>query len=175
MSTMSRLKTDAVAVQVPQNKDEVIEAIAAIGRHQRERQRLQAAMNDDLARVRQAWESQAAPHGERIRALTCGVHLWCEAHRATLTQDGKVKYAKLASGEIKWRMTPPKVVIRAAENVLEYLTHAGLGRFIRMKEEVNKEAVLAEPEVVQHIKGITITQKEEFIILPFETELEEVA
>lgn len=132
-------------------------------------------MNDDLARVRQAWESQAAPHAERIRELTTGVHLWCEANRTRLTQDGKVKYARLASGEIKWRMTPPKVVIRAVDNVLEYLAQNGLERFIRLKAEPNKEAILTEPEAVLHIKGITVSQKEEFIILPFETELEEVA
>lgn len=171
----ARLKTDAIASFVPQNKEEVIDAIAEIGRHQRERIRIEAAMNDDLAQVREAWEKQAAPHLETIRGLTTGVHLWCEAHRAALTQDGKVKYAHLASGDVKWRMTPPKVTIRVIENVLEALKQLGLERLIRIKEEVNKEAVLAEPEAVAHIKGITITQKEEFIVLPFETELEEVA
>ncbi len=174
-SPTTRMKTDAVAVSVPQSKEEVIEAIAAIGRHQRDRVRIEAAMNDDLAKVREAWETQAAPHLEKIRALTEGVHLWCEANRDALTQGGKVKYAHLASGEVKWRMTPPKVVIRAVDVVLDYLRQAGLDRFIRLKEEVNKEAILAEPEVVAHIKGISITQKEEFIVLPFETALEEVA
>ena len=172
---VTRLKTDAVAVPVPQTKEEVIEAIAEIGRQQRERTRIEAAMNDDLAKVREAWERQAAPHLENIRALTTGVQLWCETHRAALTQDGKVKFAHLASGDVKWRMTPPKVVIRAVDVVLDYLKQAALDRFIRLKEEVNKEAILAEPEAVAHIKGITVTQKEEFIVIPFETELEEVA
>lgn len=175
MSKPLRLKTDAVPVQVPQTKDEAIAAIAAIGRHQRERTRIEASMNDELAKIREGWEKAAAPHLEQIRALTTGVHLWCEAHRDELTQGGKVKYAHLASGEVKWRMTPPKVVVRAVENVLDYLRQAGLDRFIRQKEEINKEAVLAEPEAVAHIKGITFSQKEEFIVLPFETELEEVA
>jgi len=171
----TRLKTDAVPVQVPQSKDEVVAAIAAIGRCQRERTRIEAAMNDELALVRERWETQAAPHLEQIRALTTGVHLWCEANRAALTQDGKVKYAHLASGEVKWRMTPPKVVVRSLDLVLDYLRQAGLDRFIRQKEEVNKEMMLLEPEAVAHIKGITFSQKEEFIVLPFETELEEVA
>jgi phage host-nuclease inhibitor protein Gam len=171
----ARLKTDAVVVQVPQTKDDVIAAIAEIGRRQRERNRIEAAMNDELALVRETWERKAAPHQDAIRALTTGVHLWCEAHRAALTQEGKVKYARLASGDVKWRMTPPKVTIRAVENVLEYLKQQGLGRFIRIKEEPNKEAMLAEPEAVAHIKGVSISQKEEFIVQPFETELEEIA
>ena len=102
--TAIRLKQDAVPA-VPQTKDQVIEAIAKIGRHQRERTRLEAAMNDELAKVREAWERQAAPHLEAIRDLQQGVQTWCEANRDRLTQNGKVKFARLASGEVKWRMT----------------------------------------------------------------------
>lgn len=173
--TPTRLKTDACVVKIPQSQDDVVEAIAEIGRRQRERTRIEAAMNDDLAKVREAWEKQAAPHLDAIKSLTSGVHLWCEANRARLTQDGKVKFAHLASGDVKWRLTPPKVTVRVIENVLETLKQLGLTRFIRVKEEVNKEAVLAEPEAVAPIKGIVISQKEEFIVQPFETELEEVA
>jgi phage host-nuclease inhibitor protein Gam len=171
----NRIKQDAVPNRVPQHRDEVIEAIAEIGRRQRERIRIETAMNDELARIREGWEKQAAPHLDVIKELSRGVQLWCEVHRDLLTQGGAVKYARLASGEVKWRMTPPKVVIRAVENVLDYLKQAGLDRLIRIKEEPNKEAILAEPEAVAGIKGITITQKEDFVIRPFETELEEIA
>lgn len=173
--TAVRVKQDAAAFRVPQHRDEVIEAIAEIGRRQRERTRIEAAMNDDLAKVREAWERQAAPHLERIKELSRGVQLWCEVHRDLLTQGGKVKFARLASGEIKWRLTPPKVVIRALDAVVEALKQAHLDRLIRIKEEPNKEAILNEPEAVEGIKGITITQKEDFVIVPFETELEEIA
>lgn len=171
----ARIKQDAAAFAVPQHCDQVIEAIAKIGRHQRERTRIETLMNDELAKVREAWEVQAAPHLDAIRELQRGVQIWCEANRELLTQGGKVKYAHLASGEVKWRLTPPKVLIRAAESVLGYLKQAGLHRFIRFKEEPNKEAILAEPEAVAHVKGIAISQREEFVITPFETELEEVA
>lgn len=170
-----RLKQDAAAFPVPQHLDQVIEAIAAIGRHQRERIRIEASMNDDLANVREAWEKQAAPHLDAIRELQRGVQIWCEANRELLTQGGKVKYAHLASGEVKWRLTPPKVMIRAVETVIDYLKQAGLHRFVRAKEEISKELILAEPEAVAHVKGISISQREEFVIRPFETELEEVA
>ncbi len=171
----ARVKQDAAAFRVPQHRDEVIEAIAEIGRRQRERQRLETLMNDDLAKVREAWEKQAAPHLEAIKELSRGVQLWCEVHRDLLTQGGKVKFARLASGEIKWRLTPPRVVIRALDAVVEALKQAHLDRLIRIKEEPNKEAILNEPEAVEGIKGITITQKEDFVIVPFETELEEIA
>lgn len=170
----ARLKQDAAAFPVPQHRDQVIEAIAKIGCHQRERIRIETLMNDELAKVRQSWETQAAPHQDAIRELQKGVQIWCEANRELLTQGGKVKYAHLASGEVKWRLTPPKVVIRAVENVISYLRQAGLDRFVRIKEEPNKEAILAEPDAIAHIKGISISQREEFVIRPFETELEEI-
>jgi phage host-nuclease inhibitor protein Gam len=46
---------------------------------------------------------------------------------------------------------------------------------VRVKEEINKEAILAEPDLAAKIPGISITQGEDFVIVPFETELEEIA
>ncbi len=103
------------------------------------------------------------------------MHTWCEAHRDELTQGGKVKYHDFPSGHVAWRMRPPRVVVRNLEKVLEALRTLGLSQFIRVKEEVNKEAVLAEPDVVAQVRGISIAQEEDFGITPFETKLEEVA
>ena len=160
---------------MPQSREEAVEAIAEIGRKQRERIRIQTTMNDELAAIRQKYEVEAKPHADEIQRLTEGVHTWCEANRDTLTQSGKVKTANLASGEVRWRMRPPSVAARGLDKVLEALRALKLNRFIRVKEELDKEAILAEPEAVQHIKGISISQKEDFVIVPFETELEEVA
>ena len=175
MTAARRLKLAALPHPVPQTQDEAVAAIAEIGVHQRERTRIETEMNDELAKIREVWEKKAALHAEAIKALQQGVQIWCEANRGRLTQNGKVKYAHLASGEVKWRMTPPKVVIRGAEAVLEILRSVGLSRFIRIKEEPNKEAILNEPEAVRDIPGIIFKQQEEFIVVPFETQLESIS
>ena len=59
--------------------------------------------------------------------------------------------------------------------MLDLLRRLGLKRFIREKEEVNKEAILNEPEAVAHVAGISISQGEDFIVTPFETELAEAS
>lgn len=171
---MSKRIKQAAAAWVPQSREEVTAAIAEIGRAQRERERIQAAMNDALAALRQRFEEEARPHAESIVTLSTGVQLWCEAHRAELTNGGKTKTVNLASGEVRWRMRPPSVLVRNAESVIDVLKQLGLGRFVRRKEEVNKEAMLAEPEAVTSIRGVTITQREDFVVEPFETKLEEV-
>lgn len=132
-------------------------------------------MNDQLAAVKQSFEELAAPYNEEIRLLSRGVQTWCEVHRSQLTQAGKVKHANLPSGEVKWRMRPASVIVRGKDTVIELLKKLDLGRFVRIKEDVNKEAILAEPEAVKVIPGITISHGEDFVITPFESQLEEVA
>ena len=171
-----KIKTAAADYPVPQNKDQVVEAIAEIGRRQRERDRIQSEMNDELAEIKQSHEEKAAPHASAISALTKGVHIWCEANRDDLTKNGKVKYAELATGKINWRAKPPKVSLKKVEEVITRLKELKLKQFIRSKEEVDKEAILKNPEKVEGVKGITVkSDGEDFVITPFETELEEVA
>lgn len=174
MSKVTRIKS-AAADYVCQTQAEAVKAVAEIGTLQRERDRIQAAMNDELAVIRQRYEQQAKPHAERIALLATAVQTYAEANRDALTQNGKSKTVSLASGELRWRTTPPSVSIKAVEKVIEALKGFKLDRFLRQKEEIDKQAILAEPEAVEHIKGISITQREEFVVVPFETALEQVA
>ena len=172
MSKPTRIKAEAVAF-VPQHRDACVQAVQGIGEAQRERLRIETAMNDEIAAIKTRYEEQARPYAEQIKALSQGVQTWCEAHRDELL-TGKSKTVNLASGEVKWRTRPPRVSVRNVAGVLEALKNLKLKRFIRTKEEINKEAILDEPEVVANLKGISITQKEDFVIVPFETELESV-
>lgn len=167
----TRIKTGAAAVSVPQAREQVADYIREIGERQRTLVRLEADMNDEIARVKERFEAAAEPHRQRIAGLTAGAQIWCEANRNQLTQGGKVKTAPFTTGEIQWRTRPPSVRITGAEAVLDVLRRLGLTRFIREKEEVNKEAILNEPEAVAHVGGISISQGEDFIVVPFEAEL----
>lgn len=170
-----REKKKAIAVKVPQSRDEASNFVHMIGVHQRERERLEAAMNDRLAKTKANYEETAKPHAEAIVQLMRGLEIWAAANRDALTEGGKTKTARLATGELRWRMTPPAVALKSVKDVLAALVEKGLGRFIRRKDEVNKEAILEEPDAVKEIAGIVIGQHEEFVIVPFETKLEEVA
>ena len=105
--------------------------------------------------------------------LQSGIQTWCEAHRDELTGNGKVKFANLTTGEVQWRNRPPSVSIRGADNVIELLRRLGLERFIRVKEEINKDAILNEKEAVKNIPGISIKSDiEDFSIIPFEQDVQ---
>jgi len=169
-----RIKTSAVG-PVPQDREQVRDYILRIGRHQNDRKRIEATMNDQIQKIKDKYQAQAAPHAEQIAELSQGVQVWCEANRDKLTNGGKRKSADLGAGEIQWRTRPPKVSLRNIPGVIEALKALGLAQFLRTKEEINKEAILADPEAAQNVKGITISQGEDFVIKPHESELEEVA
>lgn len=172
-TTKTRIKTPAVAVAVPQNREQAALAIALIGTLNRELARCTADMNDELALVKERYEQTAEPKRLRIEALTEGIKTWAEANRDSLTQGGKTKTAALTTGEVLWRLRPASVRVTGAEAVLDLLRRMGLSRFVRTKEEVNKEAILNEPAAVAAVPGISIQQGEDFVVVPFETGLAE--
>lgn len=167
----TRIKSTST-VQACQSKADAMRDIKAIGDLQRELGRIEADINDQIADL----TKQAAPRIEQLRErlteLQAGVQTWCEANRVEIC--GKGKSANLVTGEVSWRQRPPSVSISKAEEVIGRLRGLGLLRFIRSKEEVNKEAILAEPAEVAGIKGIkVVTGVEDFVITPFEVEVGE--
>lgn len=166
----SRQKAPALAYAC-QTKEQTMEAIRTMGDTQRELTRIETEMNDAIAEITSARKTEIEALKTRIEALVTGVQTWCEANRAELCKNGG-KTANLITGEVSWRQIQPSVSIRAVEKVLETLKALKLDRFIRTKEEPNKEAMLADPKAVSGIAGITIvTGKENFAVVPFEQEV----
>ena len=169
-------KLKAPEYPVPQNGEEANRFVAEIGVCQRHRTRIESEMNDRLALLKARYEESAAPLNAKIQGMLKGLSTWCEANRVELTRDGKVKFFRFAAGEVSWRSRPPSVAIRSLKSVLAALNNLGLRRFIRVKEEIDKEAMLAEPSVANTVVGVKVASAgEDFVVTPFETKLEEVA
>lgn len=170
----ARIKTDAVAHWVPADREQANEAIASIGEITRKRERIEAAMNDELAKVKAKHEEAAKPLMDEQARLADGVKLYCEANRSALTEDGKVKSYRFAAGTVSWRTTPFSVVIRDADSVLATLKDQKQKAYIRTKEEIDRDALLRDRVKVETlgIAGIGFRQKEEFSIEPFEAKID---
>lgn len=167
----SRIKSAALNAGAPQSRDEVAALIRRIGDVSRDFERQRARMNDEIAEITALYQPALEAFDRDIQSMQVGVQTWCEANRDDLTRGGKVKSANLVTGEVQWRQRPPSVRLRAQEVVVETLERLGLARFLRVKTEVNKEAILAEPAAVEGIAGIAIvTGVEDFVIVPFEQE-----
>lgn len=172
---MSKVKSKAVSVPVPQSDDDAREAIRQIGDTNREILRLQADMNDQIARLQETFGNQVAPLQAKSDELQEGLKIYCEANRSRLTGGGKVKFHQFATGQVSWRSQPAKVTIRGKDAVIEAIKSARLGkRFLRIKEEINKEAMLEDRATAGAIKGVSIgSEGEVFAVEPHETDLVE--
>lgn len=166
MSKKTRIK--AATLEAPQSREETQSWIKELGDVQREAGRQTAAMNDEIGAITERYKAPLNTLADRAKALQAGIQAWCEAHRDELTQ-GKGKTANLVTGEVSWRQRPPSIAIRGVESVLDALRSLGLQRFIRTKEEVNKDAMLNEPELAATVAGVSVRKgAEDFVIKPFE-------
>ena len=169
--TVTKLKSTGAAAAVPQSKADAQRAIEHIGAAQRELTRIGTTINDQITAVTAQHTARIEHLRGHLAALQSGVQTWCEANRELLC--GRGKSANLITGEVAWRQRPPSVTVRNAEAVIDQLGALGLTQFVRVKHEVNKEAVLAAPDQVAGIKGLAISSGvEDFVITPFEIELE---
>ena len=169
---MAKIKRAAEAVAIPQTREQAEAALAQLGAVQRSLTLIEAAMAERVAGERKAGEAEAKPLLAQAETLKHGLCLWAEAHRQALTDGGRTKTAKLATGEVSWRTRPPKVTLRDTAAVLESIGALGLAQFLRTKTEVNKEAMLAEPALARQVPGVTIASEgEEIILSPTEAPL----
>ncbi len=167
----TRIKAKA-QLDVPQSRDEAALFIRQIGDMQREVLRAQAEMNDAIAHITASYQPLLEAKNGQLKLLQEGVQAWCEANRADLTNGNKVKTANLVTGEIQWRQRPPSVSVRGVDSVIETLHRLGLDKFVRTKEEINKDAILNEPDQIKGVAGVTVvTGVEDFVITPFEQEV----
>ena len=173
MVKKSTSKTMGANIVVPQSRDEATAALARIGVAQRKLIRAKADLDDRVAKLKEAAETAATPLAEEVERLTEGLKIWAEANRTALTGGDRTKTVNLGTGEIKWRIQPPRVSLRGSiEVIIDACRTLGLGRFVRVKEEVSREAMLAEAEIARTIPGVAIgTEGEAFVVEPFEIDL----
>ena len=166
---MSKTKLKLAATPTPQNLDQANDAIFRIGDYDRQIAFLDIGLKDALAKVKESFEKQSQPLAKLREMEVSGVVTWCEAHRAFLTQNGKIKTASFPAGKVSWRLRPPSCKLpREQSGMITWLKDHGLNRFIRVIEEVSKEALLAEPEAASNIPGVKIgSEGEDIIVEPF--------
>jgi len=167
----TRIKAPALLAPAPQHRAECAAWIKTLGDEQRALIREEAAMNDELAAITERWHAALEARKAKIMDTQAGIQAWCEANREELTENGKTKTANLITGAVQWRQRPPSCRVTGIAAVIQLLYERKLDRFVRVKEEVNKEAILNEPDAVYGVPGITVVSGvEDFVVTPFEQE-----
>lgn len=188
---MVKAKAAAADVRIPQNRDEAASMIAEFGAASREVQRIETDLKEALAVQKKASEDLARPHLDKALQIFRGLQLYCEANRAQLLGNTGTKTVDFGTGTVKWRWNPPKVrisgdaedVITAIVQLAEEATTRGdadasnaLLNFLRVKQEIDKEAMLKNPDLARTLPGVGIGRGgETFEVEPFGAEISEAA
>ena len=167
-------KLKRIAIATPQSLDEASAYVAAIAEEQRTIDKLQAEFNQKVKELQEQAVAAVKPHSTQVEALVEGVYAFAQSRQAELIGDGKKKSVDVPAGTFGWRLTPPAVSITGVEDVLERLKKMKLQKFIRTKEEIDKEAMLKDQEQALKVEGVSIGQREEFFVKPTELKVEVV-
>lgn len=123
-----------------------------------------AKRDDELAKVNAKYAERIDPLQELNDSLKKAVETWCNANKdSLLTTDSKT--VQLGIAEISWRLGKPSVVADVTPELFAKLERFGLDRFVRVKKELDKTAILKEPTAIDDIEGVAIVPaKDELII-----------
>lgn len=172
---MARAKAKAMT-RVPQSREDAVWTVGRIGTLRRAIAAGKATADEQIRAIGEEVEGLLAPLAAELADLETGLQAYCEARRLELTGEGRVKFHDFGTGRISWRLRPPKVSIRGVDTVIEGCKRLGLVRFLRVKEEINKDAMLADADTARQIAGVSISSEgEDFIVEPVELDTAQAA
>ena len=171
-STM-RIATQAHTA-TPQTAAEASNAMGDLGTAMAERAKTQAEMDAAVAQVTAKFQPKIQALAAQVKDLVNGLQTWGEANKDELTAQGK-RSVNLGTGEVGWRMNPPKVKVTGLPKVIELLKAKGLDMLLAIKEDINKKAILEDPSQIKGVKGLEVVQEETFWAKPASVDMEEIA
>lgn len=149
------------------NPAEIQTAFITLSKLEKRRADKAAKLQAKIADLTAKHEAEATSDIAEIAAIRAAIAAYAEANRAELTNNGKSKTATLGMGVIKWRKLPEKVEITGnTAEILAALKRRRLSRFIRVKEELDKSAILKEATAIKTpIKGLSIISGGELLTI----------
>jgi phage host-nuclease inhibitor protein Gam len=165
---MSKKAKTVQSIPLFRNAEEADDALREINDAQRRIQERSARLQADIDALKEQASAELQPLEEGIGLKVIALYLFATKNRDALTKDGETKTIKLPSGTLAWRTTPPKVDLKLkVETVIEKIKEMKLGKlFLRVAEEIDKQAMLKDPEKARTVPGVRIAQREEFYVKP---------
>ncbi|WP_061223603.1 host-nuclease inhibitor Gam family protein [Leptospira weilii] len=183
-------KTPKGKVELPdnlyKNRADLTQAVAELGETKRERDRIKSEVDDQISQLTTELQTELTPLDLKIQHIVSGIKLYVDTNKDELFPDPEYRTCKLPTGELKLRKVPASVKTRASSKLFEkILSENGLlekfnnlvsklgGIYLRVKLELNKEQILAEPLRATQKIGVELNEeKERLYITPSEIDAE---
>lgn len=176
----SRIKLQLPLIETREEAESILGEIALTTIN---KQKLTAAMDSDLATVRQRYESSIAACDQDLKLKTEQLCAWAQSHRSEFPKDRKS--IDFVHGSLGFRKGTPEVMVLSRAwtwaKVLAMITLLRWRKFIRIKREVNKEAILQRAAAAKSPEkfatllariGVKVVQEESFFVDPKLTPVE---
>jgi len=186
---------DAPEIVVPQSYEAADALMRELGKVQRDLGKKELRLAGKVAKLTEVIERTAGPLKVRIKQIEAELQAYAEANRSKLL-EGEEKHHDMPAGRLGWRSNPASVDWKSKFNAEKIVAGIGalfnklasskdpkdhekaavVGKFIRIKEEPNKQAMLASPELALLVPGVKIgSSGETFYVQPVIAVLSEAA
>lgn len=154
-------------VSPPTSREEAAVYIRRIGEHKRKAMAQRTAMEEKLEKIRQKVIPKIDAEERAVEELVKALYKYASENREELTKGGKLKTVPFPTGSIGWKLSRASIVFKGkVEEIIKRCKEAQFEEFIRVKKEIDKNAMLKEKGKALTIEGVTIEQKERFIVEP---------
>lgn len=163
---MARSRIEGTAFK---SYEECDQALQEIGGLKRELAMIEAHQNEIIDEAKAEAKKQAEPLTERIKSLERLLKEFCESHRSDFA---KVRTREMTFGQMGFRRST-KVLIKRVGDTLQSLKDFGLLKCLRIKEEIDKEAMKElDSEALANV-GATLKTEDTFWCEVKQEELQE--
>lgn len=135
---MARKRIEGTQFSTWEDVDQALKELAFIDRDLR---LIDGDVNETIDRLKTEAKAQAKPLQDRKTALELAMKEFCEANRA---EFAKIKTRQLVFGSVGFRQST-KIIVKRVADTLQALKDLGLAQCIRIKEEIDKEAMKTLP------------------------------
>lgn len=157
---ITRIKKSQTAVPCSLSEADVL--LGQLGTTQDEINNIEKELKEKIVALKAEAEKKLHPLTVARDGKINALFAFADPRKAQLTQEARS--VALSSGVFGWRMTTPRVETEGSdEEIIALLKQTGNGEFIRILEEVDRQALLVKKPI---IKGISYAQDDEFFVVP---------
>lgn len=166
-SQQSETQPQIEQISIPTSKEEANQILANMAILEQTVNGYEVSMNEELFKIRKRWEEMATPIVERYSQFEYAITEYANQNRDLLTKSGKTKTVKCNFGEFAWRTSSPSIEIKDEIAVIEQIKqllkdeHSEYKVFLKQIDSLNKNAMLANPELAKTLKGVSIKSGDE--------------
>ena len=162
-------KQKAVPVAVPSSREEAERLAEELAQTIRATERIKLDAADRMSAIKTELKCATEEGAARAKRLTLALSAWVIGHRQELMAGDRRSF-QMGSGTAGFRLSPAKIEIDDEELTALALEELGRTDVLRLKTEIDKDALKADAELIGQLPGVRVTQTDRFFFKPLDVD-----